>query len=265
MHGVTKLQLLLSKADLRLHADSQRMAQGWEQGLRAGVDGAFFSATSITPPFKLRAGSRVAGITAAIAEAMQHVVGYWLARASAIISTLPVLSRKRKKTAINIRRWMAVAASTVGCTLAVAGTLVVKGYRDHPADFWTKRLGELTQSAIYDRDGNFMGSVSMSAMQDDPEQSRRYGFVPLMGPIPPVYLAALLHAENRRYHDGGIHNICGLDPLSSIKSFLWSGGSAGGSTIAQQLARGLKPEWQGQTRMWEKIPRKFMELGAACS
>lgn len=163
----------------------------------------------------------------------------------------------------SFRRWATGISLAVAASVAGASVLMVQGYVEHDEAFWRSRIINFTQSPIYGSDGTLIGSLDTSHHPDS-DWARKYGFVPLQGEIPPVYRKALLHAENRRYFEGGLHNICGLDPWTSFKSFVYTRGRAGGSTITQQVARGLQPEWEVEKNYLQKVLFKFREFGAGC-
>ena len=153
----------------------------------------------------------------------------------------------------------ASASSPVGTSTATALADYDDGYDDA---FWATRIATLTQSPIYGSDGTLIGSVDTGGSLD-PQDAARRAFIPLVGPIPPIYEAAIVFLENRNFGTDGIHNLCGLDLPVTAGRVIWSMFRDGGSTISQQLTKELL-EYGGGTDIFTRAWRKAEEFGASC-
>ncbi|MGH2562372.1 MAG: transglycosylase domain-containing protein [Thermomicrobiales bacterium] len=140
---------------------------------------------------------------------------------------------------------------TVSTAAAVGGTL--NAYRDLNESLPTAAevaAESFETSRIYDRNGNLLQEV------DNPNTGWRT-FVPL-AEVSPVAIQATVAAEDATYWSH-----YGVEPLAIVRGALiivGGEGSSGGSTITQQLARGLYPEKVGTDI---SITRKIREAMAA--
>ncbi|MGH2534843.1 MAG: transglycosylase domain-containing protein [Thermomicrobiales bacterium] len=144
-----------------------------------------------------------------------------------------------------------IGVFTVSSAAAVGGTL--NAYRDLneslPAAAEVASESFET-SRIYDRNGNLLQEV------DNPNTGWRT-FVPL-DEVSPIAIQATVAAE-----DATFWSHYGVEPLAIVRGALiivGGEGSSGGSTITQQLARGLYPEKVGTDI---SISRKIREAMAA--
>ena len=168
--------------------------------------------------------------------------------------------------AARLKRVLSSAALATAAAASAAGLLAVNGYVQNDEAFWRSRIDGLAQAPIYSiGDNKRRMLVGSRSHYPDVEHARKYGYLPLRAEeaLPSVFAAGILFAENRNYYNP-MRSICGLDPVASLGSFISSGGSAGGSTVTQQLARSLKPEWGQERTFIGKAMRKAQEWGAAC-
>ena len=162
---------------------------------------------------------------------------------------LPGITRTRKKSNAKLWRWVialsgvTMAGMTVAFVLFLVSTVAAVGAT---VDEYNDLKGELPDAAgiavdnpqtsrIFDRDGNLLQEI------DDPDTGWR-SFVPL-DQISPYLINATVAAE-----DATFWGHFGIEPLALPRGVLISisgEGSSGGSTITQQLARGLFPDQVG--------------------
>ncbi len=159
---------------------------------------------------------------------------------------LPGVSGRSKKGNGNRVRVLLLAAGVLGGATVLAAALfvassaaavggTVAAYREVNSDL-PDAAGIAVQtfqsSRIYDRDGKLLQEV------DDPDRGWRT-FVPL-DKISPHLINATIAAEDATYWS---HR--GVEPLAIVRGVLINAGgagSSGGSTITQQLVRGLYPD-----------------------
>ena len=210
----------LNAADLRLIRRGTRARQHWELALLSGVAPAFGGADAgrvfgfAGSPLSFGSVLDFRGRLSKLAWGMRQALH---ALHPSIPGCPPRLAR---------RLLMASAAATV-TTLAVASTLAVKGYVEHPAEFWISRITERMVSPIYDPAGNLIGAVDTQGTMTR-EQAANLAYIPLHGDVPKTFGSGLLALENKHFYEGGIHNVCGIDLLSLLRPIV-SFGRAGGS------------------------------------
>lgn len=202
-------------------------------------------------------------------RAMRRRDGQWTSEASTKWSwhrapTFSTGARSAKSGGARVRRALVLAslACAVGFTAAV--TLISTGFILHSPQTYEARLSRLKLSPVVSSDSELIGAIGR---RDVPvEELVEFGYLPLheATALPQVYRAALLDMEYRYYDQPGMRNVCGLDAIGTPWRMLASGFRAGGSTLAQQLARNLTPEWLDEENFFERGARKFFELGAAC-
>src|SRR5215203_4053005 len=162
---------------------------------------------------------------------------------------LPGITRTRKKSNAKLWRWVialsgvTMVGMTVAFVLFLVSTVAAVGAT---VDEYNDLKGELPDAAgiavdnpqtsrIFDRVGNLLQEI------DDPATGWR-SFVPL-DQISPNLINATIAAEDATFWDH-----VGIEPLALPRGVMISisgEGSSGGSTITQQLARGLFPEQIG--------------------
>lgn len=118
-------------------------------------------------------------------------------------------------------------------------------------------------TAVFDTRGRFLGIVpgnrdSLGDISTGPVPSEDHK---TLAPrhVPPVFLACLIHLEDRRFGSWLAPN--GVDPLGVAAALL---GRRGGSTLPMQLARALDHRDPGADRtVFQRLHRKSYEMTAA--
>lgn len=252
--------MILSRSDRALQERSKRAQLRWERVLRAQGSRLSFGSASLAGCGS--DGFRFPLPGAVMQGAFNAIAALPLELSRAFPSGFSFPHFDVRSAAF--RRLALVAAGVSVTSVSLAATAISKGYIENPEKLWETRISERTQSPIYGRDNTLIGSVGAQQSNLSADQAREYAYIPLQGDLPQTYLNGLLKMENQNYLEGGWRNVCGLDIPATLKRWVVNFG-AGGSTLSMQLARELKqPEWGHETNFFQKIERKFEEIGASC-
>ena len=250
---------MLNAAENRLMQQGEHARRRWERELcRSALGPRFAFASGTTSPGRSSGPFHGAFDFGAPLAALDRL--WW-----AIESALSAMRLAHPSFPHGLAR-KAFAVGTVGviATVAVASTLAVKGYAEHPAKFWASRIAERMVSPIYDPLGTLIGAVDTRGALTR-EQAANLAYIPLRGPVPQTFVKGLLAFENKHFYDGGIHSVCGIDVLSLSRP-LTSLGRAGGSGLSQQLAKQLLMSEQGpESGGFGRAYRWAQQLGSSCS
>lgn len=163
------------------------------------------------------------------------------------------------------RRTAQVGALSLASGMALASTLVAKGYLQHPPEWVAQRLDERKGHGLYSQEEALMGALFVPVRGADgkPVDQASLGYLPLQGELPPLYVQLLLALEHQG-HFNPWRNWCGTDPVSvAMRVFT---GTGGGSTLTNQLAKQLmEPDEPRHAFKPLAVLQKFEEMGAACA
>lgn len=154
--------------------------------------------------------------------------------------------------------------ATSAAAAAVATALAVQAYNDNPPSRWAEIKASRRHSPIYDVEGRLAGSVGAPDGKLDLEARRNLAYIELREPPPRTWVAAATTLEDRNFDKPGLLSFCGIDIASMLRRWVLSPGVAGGSGIVQQYTRQLTG-WGRERGFFEKVSRKFKEIGASCS
>jgi hypothetical protein len=156
-------------------------------------------------------------------------------------------------------------AVSAGAAFAAASAIAIDGYVGNPPAAWAELKASRRHSPIFDAEGRLAGSVGDPDSGLDLDAQRDLAFLPLTSSPPSTFVAGLKALEDRNFDRTGWRAWCGIDVPSMVWRWIASRGVAGGSGVVQQYTRLLKPEWGNEKGLFDKVLRKFRELGASCS
>lgn len=167
----------------------------------------------------------------------------------------------RHAGSVPFRKIATACAAAAGLSVAVAATLVVKGYAQDPAPL-LERIQDRQGSAIFSQDRQLLGAVFPQATKSADLNYADFGYIPLDGRPPETWIRYVTTLEQKTLFDP-YRNVCGIDLLGMVKRIVT--GTGGGSGLAQQLVKGLhEPEQVRSPHFLVAAVQKFVELGESC-